>query len=148
MRSHFIQMVLRVTVLPEQWSIVTVINRESMNTFLRGVIATKLERFDDCEKTIISLPRTTTKSQRHNIHRLTCSGFASLSYDNEFEDRIIEITLEKIYVQALFQGYTFASQHVTVQVDPLSDKQKIFDSLICFINEHFPDELEHFIDSM
>jgi hypothetical protein len=141
-------MVLRITVIPEQWSIVTVINRESMNTFLRGVISTKLERFDDCEKTIISLPRTTTKSQRHNIHRLTCSGFVSLSYDNQFEDRIIEITLEKIYVEALFQGYTFAAQHVTVQVDPPSEKQRMFDLIIGFVNEHFPHELEQFIDSM
>ena len=141
-------MVLRITVIPEQWSIVTVINHQSMDTFLRGVIATKLERFDDCEKTVISLPRTTTKSQRHSIHRLTCPGFSSLSYDNEFEDRIIEITLEKNYVQILFQGYTFAVQQVNVQVESPSEKQKMFDSLICFINEHFAEELECFIDSI
>jgi hypothetical protein len=142
-------MVLRITVLPEQWAIINEIERESLKTFLRASIASHLNSFDDCEKTIIKLPRTTTKLQRYNIHRLSVIGFTSESYDNENEDRIMEIILSKQYVQTLFEGYQFVPRQVNIQIEevPKTNKQKLFEALVGFINENLEEEFQNYMNS-
>jgi hypothetical protein len=141
-------MVLRITVLPEQWSVVNEITRDSINTFARGIIACHIEKFDDIERTVITLPRTTTNSQRHNIHRLTTARFNSESYDNEQEDRIMKIILEKVYVQELFRDYVFNPvNQVAVEIEPVSERQRLFDTLIGFINNNFENEFNTYLNS-
>ncbi len=141
-------MVLGVNVIPDQWSSIQEYSRESLNDLLRIVIAPNLTKFDDIQRTVVKLPRTTTKAQRHFIHRLTTSTFNSMSYDDQHEDRIMEITLEKSYVQELFRNYNFEPvQHVNVQIEPLSEKQKLFNTLISFINANLESEFNEYINS-
>jgi len=141
-------MVHLITVLPEQWSVVDEISRESINNFIRGIIACHIQKIDDIRRTIIILPRTTTKSQRHNIHRLTTANFNSASYDNEHEDRIMEIILEKVYVEELFRDYNFNNTNqVSVQIEPPNERQRLFDTLISFINNNFENEFNTYLNS-
>jgi hypothetical protein len=141
-------MVLRITVLPEQWAIVSEIERESFKTFLRGIIACHISKVEDIERTQITLPNTTTKIQRYNIHRLTSTGLNSESYDNTEGERIMRISLEKNYVEGLFHGYPFSSQ-LTNQALPIpkTDKQKLFEAMLGFINENLQNEFDAYMNS-
>ena len=142
-------MVLHITVLPEQWAIVSEIERESFKTFLRGMIACHITKFEDCQNTTLTLPCTTTKIQRYNIHRLTSTGFNSESYDNTEGERIMRISLGKNYVEGLFHGYPFSSQ-VTNQALPIpkTDKQKLFEAMLGFINENLQNEFDAYMNSI
>jgi len=142
-------MVLRITVLPEQWATVGDIERETFKTFLRGIIACNISKAEDIERTQITLPNTTTKIQRYNIHRLTSIGFNSESYDDSAGERIMRISLEKNYVGGLFDGYKFNNQ-ITNQAEPVikTDKQKLFDVVLGFINEHLQNEFNDYISNI
>jgi len=142
-------MVLRITVLPEQWAIVSEIERETFKTFLRGIIACYISKVEEIERTQITLPNTTTKIQRYNIHRLTSTGFNSESYDNTEGERIMRISLEKNYVEGLFHGYPFSSQ-LTNQALPVpkTDKQKLFEAMLGFINENLQAEFDAYMNSI
>jgi len=130
--------------LPEQWDIFNgEFTYENFDIFLRGVISVHINKFEDCEKTILKLPSHVSKSQRFNIHRLTRDGFSSESYDDdEIDKRIMEITLSKSYVQELFKNYTF------LKSEPKSEKQKLFDSLIGFINQNLNEEFIKYMDTI
>jgi hypothetical protein len=142
-------MVLQITVLPEQWAIISEIDRESFNTFVRGIIACNLTKFEDIEKTVITLPNTTTKVQRYNIHRLTVHGLISDSYDNYQGDRIMRISLGKHFVEDLFQDYPFSPQ-AEIQVQPVvkTEKQKLFEAMLGFINENLQAEFDAYMNSI
>jgi hypothetical protein len=129
--------------LSEQWDIFNGDFRyEQFDIFLTGVIAAHINKFEDCEKTILKLPSNVSKTERFNIHRLTRDGFSSESYDEENDKRIMEITLSKSYVQELFKNYTF------LKTEPKSEKQKLFDSLIDFINQNLNEEFIKYMDTI
>ena len=136
-------MVLRIEITQEQWNTVNEINRENIETFFCNVISCFLEKFEDIERTILNLPNTVTKVQRYNIHRLSSFGFKSQSHGDE-DDRTMEITLEKKYVQALFQEYLFESQQQPTQ-EPKTEKQKLFESLIGFITQNLDAEFQTYL---
>ena len=141
-------MVLRISVTQEQWMVAR--NGLSMgkNTFsycLRDIVAIYVKKFDEIEKTILTLPSCVTKLERYNIHRFSCRNFTSESYDDE-NSRIIEITLSKVYLQDLFADYIFP----TVIEIPIakSDKQVLFDSLIGYISQNLNQEFQQYLNTI
>lgn len=142
-------MVLYITVLPEQCTTIKEIERKSFNNFLRDRIAPYLTDFEDCQETIIVLPYIITKVQRYNIHRLTVNGLISESYDDTEGNRIMRIIISKHFVEDLFRDYTFITQDIQVYPPIVkTEKQKLFEALLGFINENLLDEFDSYMSSI
>ena len=138
-------MVIRIAVTENEWSNVGTIEFESFRNYIRDIIALQISKFEDCEKTVIQLPKSASKAQRYNIHRLSSRGFTSESYDDENGDRMMEISIDKQIVQGLFKHYEFNNASDAL---PKSDKQKLFETLIGFINENFQSEFDTYLNSL
>ena len=123
-------------------------NREQLNNFLINNISKHITKFEEIQKTYISLPSTLTKSQRHNIHRFSINNeFDTISH-LEDEDRFIEITLSKNYVKDLFKGFDFQKIQNLQQEQPKSEREKLFDTLIGFLNTNLSDLFEKYLDTI
>jgi len=62
----------------------------------------------------------------------------------------MEITLSKQYVQTLFEGYQFVPRQINVQIEeeaPKTNKQKLFEALVGFINENLEEEFQNYMNS-
>jgi len=119
------------------------ITRESFNTYLFGVIFPCLSSADDIDKTKIIFPRTLSKLERYNIHKLNNNDFRTASYDNQQEDRIIEVILSKKYVQDLFRGHGFNQP-----TSQKTEKQMLFDTLIGFIESSLGTEFKDYLNTI
>jgi len=136
---------LKINVSAEQWAFKgnALDNRNFLNNFLQSLIALELNNYNNCEKTIITLPMSTTKQERYNIHRMSISNqITSESHGND-NNRVIEITLSKDYVQQLFIDYNFENI-----IPQKSDKQIIFDNLINFIDTNFNNEFQEYLSNL
>ena len=139
-------MVLNIVVSLCDWVNVIEIERESFKVFVRDVIAPHLKRFEDCGTTIITLPSTLTREQRHKIHRLTSWDFKGKSYDIDGGWRIMQLHIHKHYVESLFKDYVFEKE-VQVVV-PKTDKQKLFELILAFLEENLEDEFDAYISTI
>ena len=128
------------------WSFNAQINRETFNEYLVNLISEYIDNKDQIEKIILTFPTCLTKSQRHDIHKLNvCFEFGTASYDTksyEDDERFIEVTLSKNYVNDLFKGYVFKNPQVK------TDKQVLFDSLIQFIQTSLSIEFSDFLNKI
>jgi hypothetical protein len=143
-------MVLKISVLPEQWAIATGdFSRDNFNDYARGIIATQLTKYEDCDKTVLVLPNTATKGQRYNIHRLTLKNdFEAFSHDAQNGDRIMQISLSKKYIQELFENYPFMVPQFQLPPLPKTDKQLLFESMITFINQNLANEFQQYLNTI
>jgi hypothetical protein len=116
------------------------ITRGDFNTFAKTLISPYLESGSNPERTIIILPSSLTKMQRHMIHKLSSgSDFKTKSFDNQYEDRIMEVNISKEYIGDMFK---------INPPPPPSRQQVLFDSLIVFMQTNLPNELEHFMNTI
>ena len=142
---------LRLTVTPEEWNEQIAINRTTFDAFLVTFISEYLASYNDCQKTVITLPSVTSKAERYNIHRMTIrNDFDSVSYDNQDEDRIMEVTLSKKYIQELFKDYVFVVQATPDQppAHQPTTNQVVFNKIINIVNDHFSAEFKEYIDKI
>ena len=140
-------MVLNIQISAEQW-VGVVIDRNSFNDFIINHTFPCLMAYNDIEKTIFKLPSSVTKLERYNIHKLTVTGFDPESYDRNNE-RVMDITFSKNYIQKLFENYQFPIQvNSPVQVVPKTDKQILFETLIRFIETSLSNEFQQFLNTI
>jgi len=131
--------------MPNEWVMMNNINRVTFNDYLISVIKDYITKFDDIEKTVIMLPWVVTRMERYNIHKLTLRGlFEPLSLNDEHDDRVMEITLSKHYVQDLFSTYVF---HSPIDV-PKTEKQILFGTLMGFIQTNLSDEFSDYLKTI
>lgn len=151
-------MVLNITISEQEWlanellHINVLDSRFLLNEFLRNNIKNYLNKFDDCERTIVLLPSVLTKANRYQIHKYSIHNkFSAQSFENNNDDRVIEINLSKSYVQELFENYEFPEPTENV-LSPIvvlkNDKQMIFDELIKFIEKNLADEFKNFLNGL
>ena len=142
---------LRLTVTPKEWNGKVTTNRTTFNAFMVNIISKYLESYDDCEKTVLTLPSIATKAERYNIHRMTIRNeFDSSSYDNQNDERIMQITVSKKYIQELFKDYVFVVQG-TPQQSPAHQptaNQVVFDKIMDIVNGHFSTEFKEYIEKI
>ena len=140
---------LYITVAADSWNYSPVITRESFDTYLVSLIAPFLNNADDIARTTITFPRYVTKQERYNIHKLNNgSDFRTVSYDNQYEDRVIEVTLSKKYVQALFNGHAFQTVTAEQPEPQKTEKQILLDTLLEFINENLAEEFQEYLQTV
>jgi hypothetical protein len=139
---------LHIKVSSDAWSTEFEITRMSFNGFLVNTISPHLVKFIDIEKTVISLPYNVTKFQRYNIHKLSIyPDFKGISYDGYNDQRYMEITLSKSYVQELFKDIPFHEPPLEIIAVPKSEKQIIFDNFMDFIQNNFQEEFKIFLNT-
>ena len=142
-------MVLNIQISAEQW-VGVVIDRNSFNDFIINHTFPCLMAYNDIEKTIFKLPSSVTKLERYNIHKLTVTGFDPESYDRNNE-RVMDITFSKNYIQKLFENYQFPIQVIVetpVQVIQKTDKQILFENLMNFIETNLANEFQQFLNTI
>ena len=133
-------MVVNVTVTEDEWSRVGIITRQNFNVYLCDILDSFVGKLDDCERSIIKLPKTTTTEQRYTIHRLTTVGFNSYSHYNEHNDRIMEIELSKEYVRGLFANHQFET------INFKTDREELLETMMEFINKNLEPEFKGWLN--
>ena len=137
-------MSINLKITAEEFETVGQINRISFNNYITSHLVEKFKSFDECCSVFISLPKTVTKMQRYNIHKLTLRNtFVPVSFDNQEDDRMMTITLSKEYVQDLFRDYPFFEQ----QPEPKTERQVLFDTLVQYINENLENEFQEYLNA-
>jgi hypothetical protein len=142
---------LRIKIDAESWNYMGNINRETFNNYLIGILSPYFTSKDDLSKTVITFPRTLSKLERYNIHKLSDICFRTLSYDNQYEDRILELTLYKDYVEDLFEGFVFKKPEMETADQPepqKTEKQMLFDTLIGFIESSLGMEFKDYLSTI
>jgi hypothetical protein len=118
-------------------------SRESFYLFLTNFIAGNLKSYNDCQKTVITLPKELTKGDRYSIHRLSVPHQLDAESYGEDADRYIILTLSKNFVKELFIDYEFIKPEVIK-----TEKQKLLESLITFIQKNLADEFKVYINNI
>jgi hypothetical protein len=137
---------LYITIADDSWTYTPVITRESFNACLVTLITPFLNTPNDIARTTITFPRCVTKQERYCIHKLSLgSDFRTVSYDTQYEDRVIEVTLSKKYVQDLFNGHTFNVAMAEQPEPQKTEKQILLDTLLQFINENLTEEFQEYL---
>jgi hypothetical protein len=142
---------LRIKIDTESWNYMGNITRETFNNYLISILSQYFSSRDELSKTIITFPRNLSKLERYNIHKLNNTDFRSISYDNQQEDRILEVTLSKNYVQELFEGFVFKTNEMETaeQDEPQkTEKQMLFDTLIGFIESSLGTEFKDYLNTI
>ena len=124
----------------DAWSFPTPINRETFNKYIVNLISGYIDSKDQIEKITLTFPTCLTKSQRHDIHKLSLYyEFVTASYDTQ-DGRFIGVALSKNYLNNL--NFNFP------QLKIKSDKQILFDSLIQFIQNNLSIEFGDFLNKI
>jgi hypothetical protein len=144
---------LRITVTAEFWNTISAyafeihnnFNRECFNDILISIIEEHLRNYQECEKTVIRLPTCITRSERYTIHKFSLLNKLSSESFGEGDDRFMEVTLSKNYVQELFHGHTF---NTPTEIALKTDKQVLFETLMDFMETNLHDELAAYMDKI
>ena len=137
---------LYVSIGTDSWDYTSNITRESFDNYLVRMIAPFLNNSDDIAKTIITFPKTLTKPERYSIHKLSIKNdFRTISFDDQFDDRILEVTLSKVYVQNLFHGYNFQAEMAEQPEPQKTERQILLDTLLEFIHGNLNEEFQEYL---
>jgi hypothetical protein len=152
---------LHITVESHEWLTDNLIgenhlaNKITFNQYLLNVIAHHLKSYEDCEKTIITLPDVVSKVERYQIHKFTkINELDPQSYDTDEGERIMKITLSKKYVQDLFKDYEFPIEveeninETPTEIALKSDKQMLFEIMLEFIEKNLSDEFQKYLKTI
>jgi hypothetical protein len=148
---------LRITVESHEWLTDNLIgenhiaNKITFNQYLVNVIVRHLKSYEDCQKTIITLPDVVSKAERYKIHKFTkINEIDALSYDTGEGERIMQITLSKNYVQYLFDDYDFPIEveETPTEIALKSDKEILFAIMMDFIEKNLSEEFEKFLKTI
>ena len=152
-------MVLNIKIADDQWMVKDLIgenileNKNIFINYLMEFVTPNLKSIDSCDEVDIVLPTVVTKSERHQIHKMTSSWFSSTSYNNTEDERYMVITLMKKLVidWVTTTGYQFPPEPIPIEeefeVDPpvevvvQDNNQQEFNVLMKIILAHYPDEL-------
>ena len=86
-----------------QTNIRTPISHDTFDDFLMVFMSQFIRTIDEIQKTVIVLPRDVSRGERFSIHKLTkVSHFEPESFGEE-PDRVMKITLSKMYVENIFR---------------------------------------------
>ena len=134
----------------DMWCAQSDVTRVSFEIYLINAIFPSFKTYDEIERTIIRMPTNVTKIQRYNIHKLSkYPDFKAKSFDDNNDERYMEIILSKSYVQQLFQNIPFPAPVAEIEPVPVpkTERQIIFDNLIDFIQLNFENEFKDFLDT-
>jgi len=144
-------MPLTIPVTDEQITkISTPITRETFDDFLVYIISQCIELHSDIKTTVLTFATSLSKINRYNIHRLNNNGFKTFSFDDNEGNRIMQITLSKEYVQYIFRDYDFSPAVVPppLIVQPPTDKQVLFSTLMSFIHNNLEEEFQNYLNTI
>lgn len=116
-------------------------SRESFYFFLTNFIAGNLKSYNDCQKTVITLPKKLTRGDRYSIHKLSVPHQLDAESYGEEPDRYIILSLSKNFVKELFIDY-FKPEVV------ITEKHKLLESLITFIQANLADEFKLYLNNI
>ena len=136
----------------EMWNGVKVqdyTDRQVFNQIVKKWCVSYFQNFDEVDKIVITFPPCLTRSERYSLHKMSMtSSFKTLSYDDQFENRILEITLSKSYVQDIFRDHIFDKINPEPEIEPLSERKVLFNALIKFMELNLSEEFNEYLDSM
>ncbi len=124
-------------------------DRKVFDQIVKKWCVSYIQNFDQIEKIVITFPPCLTRSERYSLHKMSLpSSFKTLSYDDQFEYRILEITLSKSYVQDIFRDHIFDKINDPQEIEPLSERKLLFNALIKFMELNLLEEFNEYLDSM
>ena len=138
----------------EMWNDVKVqeyTDRKVFDQIVKKWCVSYFENFDEIDKIVITFPPSLTRSERYSLHKMSMpSSFKTLSYDDQFENRILEISLSKSYVQDIFRDHIFDKINPPQELDtePISERKLLFNALIQFMELNLHEEFNEYLDSM
>ena len=143
---------MRLYITQEKWDAVKNLNfsdRVVFNEMVKKWCENIFDSFEDIQQTVITFPGTLSTVERYTFHKLSIDGFKTLSYDDQYENRVMEITLSRTYMQDIFRDYIFTIENVPEQVEePLSERKILFDSLITFMDTHLNEEFQSYLKTI
>jgi len=121
--------------------------RTAFIDYILIIVAEYVKTRDDLEKTIISLPKEVTKAERYRIHTFTGLGLLPESYNDAYDNRIMQITITRNYIEKIFENYEFDKVEEVHIVPPIDEpvSKTLFNKLIEFIKTNFSDYFEEYL---
>ena len=137
---------MNITIDQDEWDKVKnndYANRTVFNEIIKDWSLKHYSTFEDIGRLVIKIKASLTKSNRYSIHKLSLAGnFRTISYDDQYYDRVLEISLSKEYMQDIFKDHVFS--HIT-HVEQ-SDREILFNTLIEFVEKNFKDEFTNYLN--
>jgi hypothetical protein len=141
---------MRLYITQEKWDAVKNLNfsdRMVFNEMVKQWSENIFDNFEGIQQTVITFPGTLSTVERYNFHKLSIDGFKTLSYDDQFENRVMEITLSRTYMQDIFRDYIFTIVQEPIQ-EPPSERKILFDSLVTFMDTHLNEEFQTYLKTI
>jgi hypothetical protein len=125
-------------------------NRVVFNDIVKYWSKTNYNKFEDVGRLVIKIKASLSRANRYSIHKLSLAGnFRTISYDDQYYERVLEITLSKEYMQDIFKDHIFnkidESGH-NEELEELSDRQILFNTLIEFVEKNFKNEFTDYLN--
>jgi hypothetical protein len=118
-------------------------NRVVFNEIIKSWSANNYNTFEEIGRLVIKIKASLTRANRYSIHKLSlANNFRTISYDDQYYERVLEITLSKQYMQDIFKDHVFNKIN---QPEELSDRQILFNTLIEFVEKNFQGEFTDYL---
>jgi hypothetical protein len=118
-------------------------SRVVFNEIVKSWSANNYTTFEEIGRFVIKIKALLSKSNRYSIHRLSlANNFRTISYDDQYYDRVLEITLSREYMQDIFKDHIF---NITDEPEQ-SDRQILFNTLIEFVEKNFKHEFTEYLN--
>jgi hypothetical protein len=119
-------------------------NRTIFNEIIKEWSLKYYSTFEEIGQLVIKIKASLTKSNRYSIHKLSlATNFRTISYDDQYYDRVLEISLSKKYMQDVFKDHIF---NKNTESEKLSDRQILFNTLIDFVEKNFQGEFTDYLN--
>jgi hypothetical protein len=137
---------MNITIDQDEWDKVKATDYSIRAVFNDIVLSWSLKyynKFEEIDRLVIKIKASLTKSNRYSIHKLSLAGnFRTISYDDQYYERVLEISLSKQYMQDIFKDHVFNKNNEPEQ----TERQILFNTLIEFVEKNFKDEFTNYLN--